>query len=101
MKRVYFIQAFVRFSAGDKEIFYVTKHSTETEDYSFELDVNEAATDFGSLSDSYTMVGHLHLSNVTTAVLHFVFNVESKVFSCLYTTCHPILVDFDCWGLCH
>lgn len=53
-----FFQAFVRFSAGDKEIFYVTKHSTETGDYSFELDVNEAATDFGSLSNSYAMVGH-------------------------------------------
>jgi hypothetical protein len=49
-------QAFVRFSIGDKEITYVTKHSTDTGDYSFELDVNEAATDFGSLSNSYAMV---------------------------------------------
>ena len=53
------IQAFIRFSAGDKEIFYVTKHNTETGDYSFELDINEAASDFGSLSDSYAMVGCL------------------------------------------
>ena len=34
----------------------MTKHSTDTGDYSFELDVNEAATDFGSLSNSYAMV---------------------------------------------
>ena len=50
------VQAFIRFSAGDKEIFYVTKYSSETGDYSFELDVNEAAADFGSLSGSYAMV---------------------------------------------
>ena len=49
-------QVFVRFSVGDKEIIYVTKYSTDTADYSFELDVNEAASDFGSLSDSYSMV---------------------------------------------
>lgn len=53
---LYLFQAFVRFSVGDKEITYVTKHSTDTGDYSFELDVNEAATDFGSLSNSYAMV---------------------------------------------
>ena len=60
------IQAFVRFSAGDKEIFYVTKHSGESGDYSFELDVSEAAVDFGSLSDSYAMVsGHGGLEYAT------------------------------------
>ena len=72
----FLLQVFVRFSVGDKEIYYVTKHSTETGDYSFELDVNEAATDFGSLSDSYAMVGHYR--SVT-----FVFNIELKVCSCL------------------
>lgn len=51
-----FVQAFVRFSAGEKEIFYVTKHDSKTGDYSFELDVSEAAADFGSLSDTYSMV---------------------------------------------
>lgn len=34
----------------------MTKHNSGTSDYSFELDVSEAAVDFGSLSDSYTMV---------------------------------------------
>ena len=57
-KKLFFrwIQAFIRFSAGDKEIFYVTKYNSGTGDYSFELDVSEAAADFGSLSGSYTMV---------------------------------------------
>lgn len=56
------LQAFVRFSVGNKEITYVTKYSTDTGDYSFELDVNEAAADFGSLSNSYAMVSLENLS---------------------------------------
>ena len=34
----------------------MTKHSSESGDYSFELDVSDAAVDFGGLSNSYTMV---------------------------------------------
>ena len=34
----------------------MTKHNAEAGDYSFELDINEAAADFGSLSNSYAMV---------------------------------------------
>ena len=44
----------------------MTKHSTDTGDYLFELDVNEAATDFGSLSNSYAMVS---LKNQSTPFL--------------------------------
>ncbi len=50
------LQAFVRLSLVEQEIFYVATPTSENK-YVFDLDVAEAATDFGQLSGTYDMVG--------------------------------------------
>ena len=48
-------QAFVRLTLDDMEIFYVAT-ANDNQQYSFELDIAEAATDFGQMSGTYTLV---------------------------------------------
>ena len=51
-----FLQAFIRLSRGNHEIFFVATADKKTMQYTFELDMVEAADDFASLSGSYSMV---------------------------------------------
>ena len=50
------LQAFVRLTRGQHEIFFVTTADKKTLQYTFELDMVTAAEDFASLSGSYSMV---------------------------------------------
>ena len=51
-------QAFVRLSLGSQEIFYVATANSEKQ-YLFEIDVAEAASDFGQLSGTYDLVNYI------------------------------------------
>ena len=72
----------------------MTKYDSESGDYSFELDVKEAAADFGSFSDSYVMVSY-H-GNHHSIMCHICTANAVHVQTILFPR-----VDFGSWRLCH
>ena len=67
----YCFQAFVKFSVGDREIFYVAEVDG-TEVYKVEIDVSKVASDFNQISGLYDVVGtHVYIIICASGLLRW------------------------------